>query len=257
MMFLENKIIFPASKYPRGDWSAAGRLGLADVWFEASDGTRLHGWIAEREDSLGNLLFCHGNAGNITNRADVIAYLRDRFQLTAFVFDYRGYGRSEGSPNEAGILADARAARKWLANHAHIAPKDLILLGRSLGGAVAVDLAVDGGAKALILESTFTSAPDAGAAIYPWLPVRWFMKTKLDSLSKISKYHGPLLVSHSPSDDIIPYELGKRLFDAANEDKQFIRLEDVDHNDPHPAIYYSALEAFLDRVCSCSKGRTQ
>jgi hypothetical protein len=248
MMFLENKLIFPASKFPTGDWPAAERCGLTDAWFESSDGTRLHGWIAEHAAPRGVLLFCHGNAGNITNRADVVTYFRDHLRLTAFVFDYRGYGRSEGSPNEAGVLADARAARNWLAKHTGVAAGELVLMGRSLGGAVAVDLAADGGAKALILESTFTSAPDAGAAIYPWLPVRWIMKTRFDALSKITNYSGPLLMSHSTGDEIIPFELGQRLFEAAEGDKQFVTIDDAYHNDWQSPAYYAELEAFLDRV---------
>lgn len=253
LMLFENKILFPASKFPRGDWTAVERLRLEDVWFESGDNTKLHGWVAEHDTPRGVVLFCHGNAGNVTNRGDVIAYLRDRFGLTAFVFDYRGYGRSEGSPNEAGVLADARAARAWLAKRTDVAPDKLLLLGRSLGSAVAVDLAIDGGAKALILESTFTSVPDAGAAIYPWLPVRWLMKSKLDSLSKIAGYHGPLLVSHGTNDEIIPFALGKRLFDAAQGEvggpnRVFVPIDGGFHNDPQTPSYYDALEAFLNRI---------
>lgn len=254
LMFFENKILFPASKYPGGDWTTAKRLQLRDVWFESSDGTKLHGWLAEHEAPRGVVLFCHGNAGNVTNRGDVIAYWRDRFGLTAFVFDYRGYGRSEGSPNEAGVLVDARAARAWLAKQTGVGPDELLLLGRSLGGAVAVDLAAGHGAKALILESTFTSAPDAGAAIYPWLPVRWLMKAKLDSLSKIADYRGPLLVSHGTNDEIIPFALGKQLFDAATQgnvsdpNRVFVPLDGGFHNDPQTPTYYDALEAFLEPI---------
>lgn len=248
MLLFENKIVFPATKHPGGDWDAAARFGLADVWFESEDGTRLHGWLAENDTPRGYLLFCHGNGGNITGRGDVIAYLRDRFGLTAFVFDYRGYGRSDGSPNEAGVLADGRAARDWLAEHGGVPASELLLLGRSLGGAVAVDLAVASGAKGLILESTFTTLPDVGASAFPWFPVRWLMKNRFDSLDKIADYRGPILASHCPEDEVIPFKLGKRLFDAAVGEKRFVTIEGRGHNDPQPESYYRELGSFLDRV---------
>jgi hypothetical protein len=174
--------------------------------------------------------------------------LHDRVGVSVMVFDYRGYGRSEGQPSEAGVLADARAARAWLAHRAGIAENRIVLLGRSLGGGVAVDLAAADGARALVLESTFTSMPDVAQTMFPLLPVHSLMQTKFDSATKIGKYHGPLLQSHGTADRLIPYSIGRRLFDAANEPKQFVPIPDGDHNDPQSEDYYRALSAFLDRV---------
>lgn len=243
-MLFENKLIFFPSPHPEGDWQPAG-IHPEDAWFSA-DGLRLHGWFLDHDNPRAVVLFCHGNAGNITHRAMTLQLLNQRLGAKVLMFDYRGYGRSEGKPNEAGILADARAARAWLARRAGVAEDEIVVIGRSIGGAVAVDLAAKDGARALVLESTFNTLPDAAAYHFPWFPVRWVMRTRLDSQSKIPNYHGPLLQSHGTADTVVPYELGRRLFEAANEPKQFRPLPGHDHNDPQPPDYYDALAAFLD-----------
>ena len=176
----------------------------------------------------------------------MVVYLRERLGVSVMIFDYRGYGRSEGSPNEDGILADARAARAVLAQKAGVSEEQIVLMGRSLGGGVMVDIAARDGARALILESTFTSLPDVAGWHYPWLPVRLLMRTRLDSLSKIKEYHGPLLQSHGDADRIIPLKLGRQLFEAANSPKRFVTISGRDHNDPQSEDYYEALDEFLD-----------
>jgi fermentation-respiration switch protein FrsA (DUF1100 family) len=243
---MEQSIIYHPTDDTIGDWRAE-ELGFEDAWFASGDATRLHGWYASHPRPRAVVLFCHGNAGNVSHRTEALRMLRDRVGVSALVFDYRGYGRSEGEPDEPGILADARAARAWLARRAGIPEHQIVLMGRSLGGAVAVDLAADG-ARGLVLESTFSSIRDVGAAHYPWLPVRMLMRTRLASVDKIAQYHGPLLQSHGDADRVIPYRLGRRLFDAANEPKRFITIPDADHNDPQPPSYYDALVAFLDQL---------
>jgi fermentation-respiration switch protein FrsA (DUF1100 family) len=164
------------------------------------------------------------------------------------MFDYRGYGRSAGSPSEAGVLADARAARDWLAKRAQIEPQQVVLMGESLGGAVAVDLAAADGARALILENSFNSLPDVAAYHFPWLPVRWLMRTRFDSASKIGRYHGPLLQSHGQPDHVVPYAFGVKLFEAANEPKRFITYPGFDHNDGRPPAYFDELRKELEKL---------
>ncbi|OHB71039.1 MAG: alpha/beta hydrolase [Planctomycetes bacterium RBG_13_63_9] len=247
MMLFESWFIYYPVRYPRGQWQPKG-LAFEDAWFEAADGTRIHGWYVPHENPRATVLFCHGNAGNLSDRADALRVLHDDVGVSVLIFDYRGYGRSEGKPSEPGVLADARAARAWLARREGIAENEIVLLGRSLGGAVAVDLAAADGARALVLESTFTSAPDMAALIYPWLPARYLMRTRFDSLAKIAKYHGPLLQSHSDADTIVPYSIGRRLFEAANEPKRFIDLPGRDHNDFQPTAYYDELIRFLDQL---------
>jgi len=244
LMFLENSMIFYPSPYPEGMWHPEG-LPFEDVEFSSADGTLLHGWYIRHPKSRGAVLFCHGNAGNVTHREPILRRLHDISEVTVFIFDYRGYGRSQGKPNEAGVLADARAAREWLARREGVAPDRLIMMGESLGGAVAVDLAAERGARGLILESTFTNLRAVAAYHFPWLPVRYLMRTSLDSLSKIKDYHGPLLQSHGDRDTIVPYQFGRRLFEAANEPKQFTTFPDGDHNDLRADDYYAKVGQFV------------
>lgn len=244
---LEKSLVFAPSRYPKGDWQPIG-LKFEDAWFEAADGTRLHGWFLPQGKPRAVLLYCHGNGGNVAMWGSELRRLHDRFHLAVLGFDYRGYGRSEGSPSEAGILSDARAARAWLARCANVPENQVVVMGRSLGGAVAVDLAAKDGVRGLILESTLTSMPEVGHAMAPWLPLRSLMKTQFNSLAKIGSYHGPLLQSHGTGDRLIPFAMGRQLFDAANEPKRFVAIPGGDHNDPQNAEYYAALGEFLDRL---------
>ena len=245
LMFFEEKLVFPAPRYPQGNWNPPG-LGYEDVYFASADGTKLHGWYVQRPNPAAYVLYCHGNAANVAYTGGRLRMLVDECGATAFAFDYRGYGRSEGSPEEEGVLADARAARSFFAQRAGIDPSDIVLMGRSLGGSVAVDLAVQIAPRGLVLESTFTTLTDVAAYHFPWLPVRLLMRNRFDSLAKIQLYHGPLLQSHGTADEVIPYELGRKLFAAAPAPKQFINLPGGRHNDPQTPEYNSALKRFLN-----------
>ncbi len=244
-MFLEDSLIYFPSRYPVGNWNQ-NALAVEDAWFQSADGVRLHGWYVPTKNRRAVILFCHGNAGNLSDRLPVLEILNRRVGVSTLIFDYRGYGRSEGKPSEAGILADARAARRWLANREKIAETDIVLMGESLGGAVAVDLAARDGARALVLESTFNNLPDVAAYHYPFLPVRWLMRTRLDSAAKIANYHGPLLQVHGDADTIVPLRFAQALYAAANQPKKLIIYPGHDHNDPLPAEYYDELRAFVE-----------
>ncbi len=247
MMFLENSLIFFPSRYPAGNWNPPG-LVYEDAWFNASDGTRLHGWYMPHEQPRAVVLFAHGNGGNLSHREEILRLLHDRLRATVLIFDYRGYGRSAGSPSESGVLDDARAARAWLAERAQVPSAEIVLMGESLGGAVAVDLAAGDGARGLILESTFSSLPDVAGHHYRWAPVRLLMRSRFDSVSKIGRYHGPLLQVHGDADTIVPIEYSRRLFAAANEPKQFVEIPGGDHNDPRTPAFIKALDQFLDQL---------
>ena len=250
MLFEERFIFFPDRYDGSSDWQPVA-LDYQDIDFQAADGTRLHGWYCPHEEPRAVILFAHGNAGNITHRTDIARRLQ-RMGTSVFLFDYRGYGRSEGSPGEQGILRDARAARKKLAELAGIDEADIVVMGRSLGGAVAVDLAGRDGARGLIVESSFSSMPDVAAVHYSWLPVRWVVRNRFDSITKIKGYKGPLLQSHGEADRTIPIELGQRLFDACpgieGESKQFYSIAGWDHNDRQPPRYYELLDRFIDEL---------
>jgi fermentation-respiration switch protein FrsA (DUF1100 family) len=247
LLFLENMLVYPAPRYPEGDWQASW-LEHEDVSFTSADGTKLHGWYVEHPQPKAVILYCHGNGTHVAYMAEFLAEMRDKFQVSIFAFDYRGYGRSEGKPAEKGILEDADAAQEWLAKRAGIEKKDVVLMGRSLGGGIALHLAAENGARGVILQNTFTSLHDAAASHYPWVPVRLLMKNRYDSLSRISRYTGPLFISHGTADRIIPFAHGQKLFAAAPGPKEFFEIAGGDHNDSEPEHYLPALHKFLDSL---------
>jgi uncharacterized protein len=242
MMIREESFLYFPTKYPDGDWNPPG-LVFEDAWFDAADGTHLHGWFVPVENPRAVVLFAHGNAGNLSHRADLLVQLQ-RMGVAVLAFDYRGYGRSSGTPTESGVIADGRAARAWLAKRAGISESDVVLMGESLGGAVATALAAEAPARGLVLESTFSSAPEVAAFHYPWLPVK-LMRTKFDSAAAVTKYRGPLLQVHGDADSIVPIGLGRKLFDAANDPKHFVTIAGGDHNDPRTVQFYQELDQFL------------
>jgi uncharacterized protein len=252
LMFLENSLVYPAPKYTSdnladANWNARN-YGAEEVQFVSADGTGLHGWYWQHPNPQGHLLYCHGNGDCVGYLGEYLSQLSQQHRLSVFVFDYRGYGRSEGSPSEIGVLQDGVAARDWLAARAAIPPAEIILMGRSLGGGVCVDLAANSGARGLILQNTFTSLPDAAASIYWFLPVRLLMRNQYRSIDKIGRYSGPLLQSHGNRDRIVPFAVGQRLFDAAPGTKRFFTIEGGDHNDPEPDEYSVAFEDFLSSL---------
>jgi hypothetical protein len=222
-------------------------LSIEDAWFDAPGGVRIHGWYVAHEHPLATVLFAHGNAGNITDRDDALRALHNRVGVSVLIFDYRGYGRSSGRPTGQGILTDARAARAWLARRENIPEKQIVLMGESIGGAVAVDLAADG-ARGLIVENSFASLPEVAAHHMPWIPVHLLMRTRLDSAARIRQYDGPLLQSHGDGDTIVPLASARRLFAAANEPKKFILIPGGDHNDAHSPEYYEQVRQFVESL---------
>ena len=253
--FCENYLIYPGWLFRDGDWNPSW-LSYEDVWFTSQDGTRLHGWYLEHPNAQGYLLYCHGNGEHVANLAQHLDDLRREHQLTVFAFDYRGYGQSAGSPHEQGVLADGRAAHRWFAKRAGIPPQNVLLMGRSLGGAVAVELASSDGAQGLILERTFTSLPDAAARLYWWAPVKLIMRNKFRSIDRIQSYHGPLLQSHGTADELIPLDLGEQLFAACpSQEKTFISMVGVNHNGQNSPDYEHALGQFFNASRLSPAGR--
>ena len=244
---LHETLLFFPSKYPIGDWSPAG-LEVEDCWFTAQDGTRLHGWYVEHPTPRAVVLYAHGNAGNVAEWAGVLRLLHERFRVSVMIFDYRGYGRSEGIPTIEGALLDTRAARLHLAELTNVAPEEIVLWGRSLGGALAIDVAATDGARGLILESTFCSLRDVALVHYPRPVVDWFIADELNSAESIQGFQGPLLQSHGTADRLVPLSLARSLFEAANEPKKFITVAGGDHNNAGGEAYFQAVEAFLARL---------
>lgn len=220
----------------------------ADAWFTTSDGIKLHGRFFDQEQPRAVVLFCHGNAGSVAGWIEVARELHRRHQFAVLVFDYRGYGRSAGYPSEDGVFRDGRAARMWLAERTGIEESDVVLMGRSLGGAVAVDLATDGEARGLVLENTFSSLPDVAAVHLPWIVPHLNMTQRMNSAEKIARYQGPLLQSHGDADSLIPIALARKLHAAAPGRKEFVVIPGADHNDPAGEDYAKALDRFVDSL---------
>jgi len=240
----EQEHVFVQARYPQGNWNPTA-FEFEDVWFSSDDGTRLNGWYCHHEKPTAVLLFAHGNAGNVTHCAETLRMLHDRYHMAVMSFDYRGYGKSDGEPSEHGILEDTRAARRWLARRSNVAERDVVLMGQSLGGGVAVDLASRDGARGLILLSTFTSLPDVAAHHWPLLPTGLLMHNRFHSISKIDEYHGPLLQVHGDKDRTVPFAQGQKLFARAHEPKRFVINHGAGHNDPLPDEFGTALGEFI------------
>lgn len=241
---MEARGIFQPAKFPKGEWNQTSVL-VRDANFAAADGTKLHGWYVAHEQPKGHALLLHGNAGNITLLADTLRTINRRHNLAVLALDYRGFGKSEGKPTEAGLYQDARAARKWLAQQEKIAETDVILMGVSLGGSVAIDLAARDGARGLVIANTFTSLPAVAQRHTPWLPMGLLLSTRMNSLEKIPDYHGPLLVVHGDANEVVPFSQGQALYDAAPGKKKFITSQGAKHNDPLPEEYRVALDEFI------------
>ncbi|MBI3552201.1 MAG: alpha/beta hydrolase [Elusimicrobia bacterium] len=225
-----------------------GSFGLKyeELHLRAVDGPLIHGWFVENEPGSPVILMCHGNAGNISYRLDKLRIFR-RLGASVLLFDYRGYGRSTGSPTEAGTYRDAEAAYDWLASVKKVPPGRIILCGESLGNAVAIEMALRHKPRGLIVESAFTSTVDMGKLVFPWLPVEWMVKYRYDNLAKLPRVGCPVLVMHSRQDDIIPFTMGRRLFEAAREPKTFFEMRG-NHNEGFletGAAYVEALRDFL------------
>jgi fermentation-respiration switch protein FrsA (DUF1100 family) len=225
----------------------AGLAYVAEV-IRAPDGPRLRGWWVPAETARATVLFLHGNAGNISHRVDSLRILH-QLGLNTFIFDYRGYGRSEGTPSEQGTYRDAEAAWEYLIRKHGVAPRRLVVFGRSLGGAIAAWLASRHRPGALVLESTFTSVPDLAAQLYPFLPVRWLSRFRYSTEEHLRGVSCPVLIVHSPEDEIVPFSHGLQLFSGAREPKELLRIRGG-HNDGFlvsGTSYTEGLRGFLER----------
>jgi fermentation-respiration switch protein FrsA (DUF1100 family) len=245
---IERPLVYPRPSRERGDWRPRW-LRPQNVWFRSADNTKLHGWYVHNPDARRLIVYCHGNGEHVADQANLVFRLQSQLAATVFVFDYRGYGRSRGKPGERGCVADGIAAQQWLADREGVSVDDIVLVGRSIGGGVAVQMAAVQGARALVLENTFSRMTDAAKVLYPWLPVRLVMTNRYNSVRRIKGYSGPLFQCHGTADDIVPIELGRRLFEAApSRMKWFHENLNCRHNDTLPPAYYAELGRFLDQV---------
>jgi hypothetical protein len=229
-------------------------LKYEDIFFTTNDGLKLNGWFVPVENSRGTLIFCHGNAGNISHRIDIIEIF-NKLNLNIFIFDYRGYGKSQGSPSELGLYQDAEAAYTYILSREDIDKEAVVIYGKSIGANVAINLASKVDAACLISESGFTSAYDMGRKLFPYFPVKWVITIKFDALEKIKDITIPKLIIHSKDDEIVPFKLGKKLFDKAPQPKEFYQMRGS-HNEAiftYREEYRLRLDHFLNEYLKKAK----
>jgi fermentation-respiration switch protein FrsA (DUF1100 family) len=248
MYAFQSRLIFFPNTPSRTVGPGPDSIGLAYEIVEilTDDGIRLEAWYVPAGDPRGTVLFFHGNAGNISHRLDSLR-LFNQLHLSTLIFDYRGYGRSEGEASEAGIYLDAEAAWRHLTEERRIPAAEIVLFGRSLGAAVAASVASQHRPGALIIESGFVSVPDMAAELYPWLPARRLARIGFPTGEYLKSVSCPVLVVHSRDDEIIPFDHGLRLFEIAHEPKQFLELLGG-HNDGFLVSgrrYIDGLDAFI------------
>jgi fermentation-respiration switch protein FrsA (DUF1100 family) len=230
-----------------------GALGLRheEVRLVTEDGVAIHGWHLPVPGARFTVLLCHGNGGNISHRLDRVLLMHAKLGVDVLLFDYRGYGRSEGRPDEAGTYRDARAAYRYLREEKGVPAERIVLFGESLGAAVAVELALEREVLALVLESPFTSIREMAREVYPFLPVGPFIRTRYDNVAKVPRLKVPILVLHGERDGIVPFRLGRAVFDAAPAPKRFYAIPGADHNDTYVVggdAYWAAWSQFLDSL---------
>jgi fermentation-respiration switch protein FrsA (DUF1100 family) len=228
MLLVQARLVYFPGPPPEVTPSARG-LPYRDLELATSDGERLHGWFLAAPNARGAVLMSHGNAGNVAGRIPHAEALLAA-GLSVLLFDYRGYGNSTGSPSEEGTYRDAEAAYDWLVGPGGVEPERVALYGESLGAGVALELALRRDVACVVVESAFTSVPALGQRLYPWLPVKLLARIRYDNAAKIGGLAVPVLVIHSPADEIVPFELGRALFERAREPKAFLETEGG-HND--------------------------
>lgn len=243
--YIERRSIYFPMKKIETTPSVIG-LSFEEVNFKTPDELLLNGWFIPCKDAKDTILFCHGNAGNISHRLEKIAIFYN-MGLNIFIFDYRGYGKSQGSPSEKGLYEDVEAAYQYLISSSGVSPDNIIAYGESIGGAVVIDLASKQKVKALITEETFSSVKDMVRIIYPFLPY-FILQSRFDSVSKIKEIKVPKLIIHSIDDDIVPFRLGEKLFHAASPPKEFLKLRGG-HNTAFidsEELFSAGISSFLD-----------
>ena len=246
VVVLENRLVYPA---PRSTTWQTDAPSIEEVWFQSADGTRLHGVYFAYPNARCTLLYLHGNGEDVSYNIDYMNQLRGTLEASILIFDYRGYGKSEGSPYESGVIEDGLAAQTWLAERTGIAPSEIVIWGRSLGGGVAIAVAEKLGAKALLLENTFHDMSEVAADKFPWLPVRWLMRNRYRSIDRIKNCNCPVIQTHGTYDQVVPFAMGKQLFQAIpTPQKQFFPVEGGGHNDATSQVFLDAVNEFLETL---------
>jgi len=253
--FIENSIIFHPDRQ-LDDNPSNWELFYKDIQFLTPDGQRLHGWFFPLSEKSPVLIFCHGNAGNISHRIENVKLLVKK-GISVFLFSYRGYGKSSGRPSEKGIYIDGIAAYDYLTGIEKISSERIAIFGRSLGGSVATEVALHRKARCLIIESTFTSIKDMAKTIFPFFIFSPFLPHHYNTISKIANVSIPKLIIHGDNDEIVPFSMGKKLFAQAPEPKLFLPIHGAGHNDTYVVggeKYFDAIVNFILPLTSIRTG---
>jgi uncharacterized protein len=240
-----DRLVFFPEAATGGDWTLP--KGAEDVWITPAGGPRLHAWYLKHPKAKHTIMVFHGNAGNIAGRRKIYEALRD-LRVNVLAVDYRGYGKSQGSPTEEGIYADGLAAWEYLVRERKTAPRQIVVLGQSLGSAVATYVAANRECGGVILEAPMTSVKRMAARVLPFPPLGWALRVDMNNLERIGRASCPLLVVHGTTDSVIPFRQGKEVFEAAKEPKRFVALRGGDHNDlweGRTDDYMDAIKKFL------------
>ena len=244
---LERQLIYFPTRVDRAlaTPNVEGASSVEEIWLETDDGLRIHGLHVKRAGAVAELLVFHGNAGNLYDRLDNVAYLVQT-GFNVLILDYRGYGKSDGTPSEEGLYADGLAAYRHLTERLEVSPERVVLFGRSLGSTVAIELGAQFAVGAIIIESGFTSAQDLARVHYPWVPgfIISSMTHEFDSLSKAPRLRAPTLYIHGDADRIVPQRQGRRLYEASPEPKEWYEIKGAGHND----TWYVAGEVYFERL---------
>ena len=228
LFFYQSRLVYFPSTHLYATPESYG-LAYEDVRLESGPQTSIHAWYIPNERATLTVLFCHGNGGNMSDRPKTIALLHE-LGVNVLMFDYAGYGQSSGSPSEAQTYRDALAAWNYLTHEKKIEPHRIVVFGRSLGSGIASWLATQVDPAGLVMESAFTSVPDIGARLYPFMPVRWIARIHYNNASRVKALRVPLMVIHSVDDETVPFEHGQTLYQLASEPKTFLEMHGSHNN---------------------------
>jgi uncharacterized protein len=247
MWSLENRLVFYPIKATEL-WNNPPDPAIEEVFLTSPEGRQIHAWWLPHGPDAPVLLLCPGNAGNLSGRGQTMLKMAERLNTSVLIFDYPGYGKSAGTPNEPRCYDAGEAAIRWLRDEKGTPPERVTLYGESLGGGVATELATRYPCRALVLVKTFTLLPAVAKSHYRWLPTHWLMSNRFDTQSKLPNVHCPVFIASATSDRIVPFAHGELNFLSANPPKRFFRDEGSDHNDPLPDAFWDELLDFLTTI---------
>jgi fermentation-respiration switch protein FrsA (DUF1100 family) len=251
LLALEDRLLFPGATAARPCLDPPDYLRVQELTLDSTAGHRIHAWFSAPEGwgpRRGAILISHGNGGNLSHLSSKVYRWRERLGRAVLLYDYPGYGKSSGRPGEAACYAAGEAAVRWLVEDQGVPAEEVILVGESMGGAIAVELATRHSARLLVLHGAFTSFPDMAQTRVPIYPSRYLVHNRMDNEAKIQLARCPVLITHGTADSVVPYRQGERLFAAAREPKQFVRMEGHGHGPPDKDEFFETVTAFLSKT---------